>query len=304
MEALHNIVAFSQFDNTIQLLVTQAMNPALTPGTGPFSFLNLFYRAGLGQPISLIFPPPTFVNVSAYNGTPEQLQINVMREYLRIMLPNNLWFSTDTSDLCPTCSPHKQSRHIPQLIQIRGEYEKQFPSAPAQAAFPWNTSAGTTNTGFASAAQLWARYDPTRYAANFMAKFSDAVYGGTSTSPAFDATDEVPFLLQSIASFTNSSVDNETKLPPGDASMIPVFPTPLYSAFGLGARRCPGEIFNQRIIFELFDAIKCLTFYDDCTLNPSRCDPNSPDFRYPLIPLAPFKGAPDSLFVKAIQCPA
>lgn len=288
MEAIHNIVAFAQFDHTIQLLVTQAMNPALTPGTGGQSFLALFRAAGAGIGYSFVLPPP-YYNASIYTGTPEQLQINVMREYLRIMLPNNLWFSTDVSNLANS-PQHIQSRHIPQVIQIRAEYEK------AGLATQWFPAG---SPGWNSAVQLYGVYNPIRYT-SFMAKFSDAVFGGTATSPAYDVSDTTAALVASIAAFTVSPVDNETQIPSGDASMIPVFPQPIYAPFGLGARRCPGEIFNQFIILELFNTVKCLNFYDDCVLNPSRCDPSSPNYTYTPIPLAPFKARPDSLFVSSV----
>jgi len=282
MEMIHNIVAFSQFDNTVHLIVSQALNPAATtPGTGGYTFLTLFKLAGTGLPLS--FDIPGGVNPAIYVGTPEQLQINVVREYVRMMLPNNLWFSSDV-----TQPYHVQTRHVPQLIQLRAEYEK------AGIVAPWSPAG---SAGWNAALPLTGTYSPSRYAAGFMAKFSDAIVGGTATSPAFDATDLNTGLVSSIASFTRSPVDNETQIPAGDSVMIPVFPYPTFAPWGLGARRCPGEIFNQFIIFQMFQAFQNLTFYDDCTLNPSFCNPVSPSFKYPFVPLAPFKAVPDSLFV-------
>lgn len=287
IECMHNIVAFSQFDNIMQLLVTQAINAtATTPGTGGQTFLNLFKLAGQGIPLTFAVPPP-YYNFSYYNGTPEELQINVVREFMRIMLPNNLWFSKNVENTCPGCSQHTQTRHVPQLIQIRGEYEKA--AIPA----PWFPAG---SAGWNAAAALYARYDPSRYS-SFPARFSNAVLSGTNTVPAFDYNDTAPGLLCNIAAFTRSPVDGETQIPVGDSSMIPVFPQPIYATFGLGARRCPGEIFNQFVILEIFKAVQCLNFYDDCKLNPTRCNPLSPDYRYRPVALAPFKAAPDSIFV-------
>jgi hypothetical protein len=287
LEAMHNMGAFSQYNNIFQMIATQTINPSgTTPGTGGQTFLDLFKLAGQGIPITFALPPPYF-NTTFYNGTPEELQLNVIREFMRIMLPNNLWFSRNVQNNCAGCSNHTQARHIPQLIQIRAEYEK---AALATQWFP----AGSP--GWNSAAALYARYDPSRYT-GFAAKFSDSVFSGNNTTPAFDHNDTAAGLLCSIAAFTNSPIDNETTLPSGEGSMIPVFPNPIYAPFGLGARRCPGEIFNQFVILELFKAIQCLNFYDDCTLNPSFCDPFSPNFKYKPVALAPFKSAPDSIFV-------
>lgn len=290
IEAMHNIVAFSQFDNTIHLIITQHMNTSLTPGTGGQSFLNLFKLAGTGVGVAIV--PPG--NATFYAGDPEVLQLDVIREYLRIMLPNNLWFSKNVNNACPGCSPHTQTRHIPIFIQIRGEYEK-----AGLGALPWNPA---NQPGFVAARNLYALYNPHRYSA-FPGKFSDAIFGGNNTSPAYDYNDTAAGLLCGVTAFHNASADNETVIPNGDDEMIPVFANPIYAAFGLGARRCPGEIFNQFVILELFKAVQCLNFYDDCTLNPTRCIPGSPDFKYGPIPLAPFKSAPDSLFVLNYTCP-
>jgi hypothetical protein len=297
MEMIHNIVAFAQFDHTVQLLVTQSMNPGLTPGTGGLSFLQLYRRAAAGIPISFALPPP-YYNFSLYNGTAEELKLNVVREYLRIMLPNNLWFSTDSTNNCTGCSQHTQTRHIPQLIQIRGEYEKA--NLNLSPSHPWSPAG---SAGWTAASQLYGRYDPMRYT-NFMAKFSDASFGGTATSPAFDASDLPQALASSIDSMTRSPIDNETVIPTGEDAMFPVFTNPIYAPFGLGARRCPGETFNQFLITELFETLQCLQFYDDCTLNPDKCLPASPMYQYTPVPLAPFKAVPDSLFVLNTNCPA
>jgi hypothetical protein len=297
LEAIHNIVAFSQFDHTVQLLVTQSINPSLTPGTGGLSFLQLYRRAAAGIPISFALPPP-YYNFSLYNGTAEELKLNVVREYMRIMLPNNLWFSKDVTNNCTGCSQHTQTRHIPQMIQIRGEYEKaNLNFSPSH---PWSPAG---SAGWTAASQLYGRYDPMRYT-NFMAKFSDASFGGTATSPAFDASDLPQALASSIDSMTRSPIDNETVIPTGEDAMFPVFTNPIYAPFGLGARRCPGETFNQFLITELFETLQCLQFYDDCTLNPDKCLPASPMYQYTPVPLAPFKAVPDSLFVLNTNCPA
>jgi hypothetical protein len=137
-----------------------------------------------------------------------------------------------------------------------------------------------------------------------MAKFSDASFGGTATSPAFDASDLPQALASSIDSMTRSPIDNETVIPTGEDAMFPVFTNPIYAPFGLGARRCPGETFNQFLITELFETLQCLQFYDDCTLNPDKCLPASPMYQYTPVPLAPFKAVPDSLFVLNTNCPA
>ena len=46
--------------------------------------------------------------------------------------------------------------------------------------------------------------------------------------------------------FHNSSIDNETVIPCGADKLIPVFDKPLYTPFGLGYRRCAGELLTYR----------------------------------------------------------
>ena len=51
--------------------------------------------------------------------------------------------------------------------------------------------------------------------------------------------------------FFNSIKDNQTVIPHGSGNQIPVFDTPLYTSFGLGYRRCPGELLSYRVISKL-----------------------------------------------------
>lgn len=296
IEAIHNIVAFAQYNNVVQLMVNQSLFPAATPPVllGQ-TFFSVFRAAtnGTGFAVNVLTSPPSFSN---FSGDPEILQINVVREFVRIMLPNNLWFSNNISNNCVGCSNHTQTRHIPQLIEIRAEYDRLVAAGILnETTAPWFPA---NSIGFTTAQAVYAAYNPTRYA-DFPGRFSNAVFGGNNTVPAYDYNDTVAGLLDSVAAFYTHPLDNETLIPSGDGEMIPVYKFPTYAPFGLGARRCAAEIFNQFVILELFKALQCLTFYDDCS--PSRnatfCNVNSTNYRYTPIPLAPFKAVPDSLFV-------
>lgn len=284
-EATHAIINFGPLVNAVDLLVTQSITPIpLTNGTFGFSFLRLFQlaRAGKGQVFNPANGQPVLTPL--YNGTAEQLEINVVREFIRIMLPDNIFVSTDTQSDCSRCV-HTEARHIPQLIEIRAEYEK-----ANLFNLTWSPAA-PTSAGWVRATQIYGFYDPTRYL-GFMANYSSNVCLNDTTLA----------LLTESETFSQSPIDNETLLPPGERELIPVFKQPIYAGFGLGARRNPYEILIQYVLLKLFDRVQCLTFKDICTTNRSLCNSSPP----PLIPLAPLKSAPDSLFVvQPIQpCPS
>lgn len=297
-EAIRAITAFGPLINAVKQVVTQEISHIpITNGTFGYSFLKLFRLAGEGH--GVVFNPPPTAVLNGYNGTSTQFEINVVREFLRIMVPDNLLVSTDTQNNCDGCSNHTQARHIPQLIELRAEYDKLVLAGLDPITNPW--SPAPTAIGWIKAVQQYDLYNPTRYL-NFMASY-DALICEDGCSACLTPSDKPTALLASIEAFTNSTVDGETLIPPGETVFIPVFPQPIYAPFGLGATRNPYESLIQYILVRLFDTIECLHFVNVCTANPALCNVASDSFLYPLIPLAPVTSAPDSLFVSSIQCP-
>ena len=290
-EAIHAIVYFGPLVNAVNLVVKQEISPVtMTKGTLGYSFLKLFRLAGEGK--GVVFNPPSDVVENGYPGTAPQFEVNVVREFLRLMLPDNLLVSTDTQNNCVGCAPHTQSRHIPRLIELRAEYDR---AGLDTNAFPW--SPAPSAPGYIKAQELYSLYDATRYNASFMASYNDIVCIDTFSSCSRQG--ESAALISSIESFSTSMVDGETQSPPGEYQFIPVFEHPIYAPFGLGSTRNAYESLIQYTLVKLFDTIECLHFVDACVDNPALCAVGSVH-----IPLAPVTTAPDSFFVYNIECPA
>lgn len=86
--------------------------------------------------------------------------------------------------------------------------------------------------------------------------------------------------------FELSPIDNETVLDKCNPAMMPVYKTLLYTPFGLGNRRCAGEIFNMLFLTNLMGRFVNLNFTT-----------RQPQADYPLIPTAAFLPIPDNFFV-------
>lgn len=289
-EAIRAITSFGPLVNAVNLIVNQSIIPTVAAGACGRTFLELFTLASNG--VGRAFTAGCAAEVVYPGGNAEQLSINVVREFLRILVPDNLLVSTDQETGCvgPTCSIHTQARHVPQLIEIRAEYDR------AGLVTPWTPA--PIAAGFISARNIFGFYNPTKYVASFTAAYSDAVCNETC-SACLSPTDKTPGLLSIINSFTKSAVDSETPLPPGEGNLIPVFPQPIYAPFGLGSTRNAYEILIQYTLLRLFDTIKCLQFVNVCQLDPGSplCDPTDPSFTDSLIPLAPLLAVPDAFFV-------
>lgn len=285
-EMIYGIVSFGPLLNSVNSVVSQQINPALNLGTCGFSFLRLFTLASQGT-AQLFNATCGQLTTPTYTGTPEQLEINVVREFLRITIPNPLSASTDTANNCAGCATHTQARHSFQLIEIRAEYDRLYPTQAQKDAAPW--SPAFNSIGWNASQTAFGGYNPTKYAGVFNASYSDAVCDN-NCSACLGINDTTQGTLNSINSFTVSTVDGETALPSGESSLIPVFETPRYAVFGLGAERNPYELLTQYTLLKLFDAIKALQFTNQCATTPNNCN-------FALIPLAPLRAARDSLFV-------
>ena len=76
--------------------------------------------------------------------------------------------------------------------------------------------------------------------------------------------------------FHYSSIDNETVIPCGADQLIPVFDKPLYTPFGLGYRRCAGELLTYRFVDKLLNFLtnykikKNSAITNDITIGPCK----------------------------------
>ena len=131
------------------------------------------------------------------------------------------------------------------------------------------------------------QYNPNQYNLAFQTSFEYCLDPPVTTNPtpAFNPADF----------FQVSPVDNETVIPKSNRQMQPVFDKPIYTPFGLGYRRCAGEIFVYLVTLKIFEKFQVL-FNDPQLSGDTRFE-----FRvgvYPPITPAPFTFVPDNIFVK------
>lgn len=261
MEAIHNIIAFSQFNNTLFLLIRDKVQGTPNP-----------------LPPSLVLPPPFeyvkgpaikydfFTRMKA--AFTDAARIDVCREAYRLLVPNNTSFSR-VVQANPNPNVTIQGRHLHQLLMINNEANIVLPSQP----YPPNTVIPGQVAYFI--------YNTQRYAA-FQADFTTNVCPVPSPPP--------PTANYNPADgFIISNIDNETVLQKCNPKMIPVYPKPTYASFGLGYRRCPGEMFNYFITIKMIQKYAGLNFYFV----------ESPPPGTQLVTLAPFFAAPDNIYARS-----
>jgi hypothetical protein len=220
-EAVHNIVAFSQFTNVLYSIIFTGINPT--------------------NPINPALPPyPNFLELYGAAATSED-KLNVVREAFRILMPN----SNSFSKVNPEDGINIQSRHIHQQIAI----------------------SNMPGPDLASKTAAYFTYNPGLYA-GFPANFD----GLDLLTPNTDFETNLP----------TSPLDEETVINlPRD--FIPIFPRPIYTPFGLGYRRCAGEIFVYLVIEMLMEQFRQAKY----EIKPGT---------YPTIYVAAFKGVADNIF--------
>ena len=84
--------------------------------------------------------------------------------------------------------------------------------------------------------------------------------------------------------FHYSSIDNETVIPCGADKLIPVFNKPLYTPFGLGYRRCAGELLTYRFVDQLLNFLTNYKITQDSEITGD-------------IAVGPAKRAPNNFFI-------
>lgn len=264
-ECVHNIVAFSQFSNVIFSTVYAGLhpyNPIFGP-TGP-------------TPLPGFPTYPNFLveyaNASGATGaTGPNNKLNVIRESYRLLVPNSLSFSLVNPGPSGPLTPVIKSRHFHQPIMISN-------SSPVG---PYG-STGSALT--ANQAYNYFKYTPALY---------DGPGATGPTGPSFNSNLDdlvgIPVVTDVLATSVTSPLDRETVVdnttnPP--RPIVPIFAKPIYTPFGLGYRRCAGEMFSYLVTEKIFDKFSTVE-YEERT-----------DIVYPLVSIAPFKRVQDNIFVK------
>lgn len=251
-EALHNIIAFNQFLNVFYLMIRDQYGPGTLVPTG--------------------LPSPTFQYIkynfvqSFCNAVTNEDQLDVIREFFRLTVPNSASFSR-VEQFPADNSVVIQGRHVHQAIMFSND-------------------------------PTYTTYKPSLYD-NFTFDFNSAM---DSECPP-PTCPKCPYLvpvnpLKNVVpevKLRQSTIDNETVIErtcpftdPGKA--IPVFANkpaglgPVYTPFGLGYRRCAGEMFSYFVTVKLFERFKSIPF----KFNPLITTPS--------IAVAPFTLVPDNIF--------
>lgn len=222
-EAVHNMVAFSQFTNVIYSTIYASLRPT--------------------NPLNAALPPYPNFFVKYAEATSGVARLNVVRELYRLLVPNSGSFSRVNSEDPLSLT----STHFHQSIMVQN------------------------SPGTSQAQQLgsYFTYDTSRYG-DFSASF-DNIIG-------------MPVDNDYLTTLPTSPLDQETVVQ-ASSPLIPIFPKPTYTPFGLGYRRCAGEILVYLVTERLLEQFGRVQF-----------EIREPGSSYPTIFIAPFKGVPDNIF--------
>jgi len=107
--------------------------------------------------------------------------------------------------------------------------------------------------------------------------------------------DGIPVVTDILSASITSPLDQETvvdttTIPP--RPIVPIFAKPIYAPFGLGYRRCAGEMFSYLVTEKIFDKFSTVEYEERPTID------NPLPLTYPLVSIAPFKRVSDNIFVK------
>ena len=217
-------------------------------------FTNVIFSvvyAGL-HPINPLNPAlPQYKNfLVEYTAAPtSDDKLNVVREAYRILAPNSASFSL-VKPVVPDANVLK-ARHFHQSIMISN-----LPGTQPQQLGAYFT------------------FNPTQYNANFRTNLDNLV--------------GLPVVTNILETSTTSSLDQETVVDTSTLPVrpiVPIFPKPIYAPFGVGYRRCAGEMLSYLITEKLFSKFSTVTFEQRAGV-------------YPLVSIAPFKRVSDDIFVK------
>lgn len=258
-EVVHNIIAFSQFTNVIFSTVWVVLNPnnPLNPQLLPKypNFFNKYKEACGGEQ-----------------------KLNVVRELFRILVPNSSSFSNVIPKIPDPNLNDIQSRHLHQSIMISNvpvpnPLPPPFDTLPVPGPTPQEIALQRRQ---AYQAYVYFTYNPNQYLGNSTLDNLDK----------YKVVDDFTKTLQTSTRDQETVVDITTR---ETEYIIPIFPKPTYTPFGLGYRRCPGEIMVYNVVEVMLEKFRQADF----EIRP--IDPN-----LPLVSIAPFKQVPDNIFVKRL----
>lgn len=256
-EAMHNWIAYRQFMHITDLVAEQSIQKYgaqfrfILPDNN--DFLTLWGTMTEGSEIN---------------------KVNMWREMMRLLLPNNAWFSRKpNAQKDPASVFYQRAINIPAFIQL---------------------GVASDSPNFTIKGQAYASsFNLSRYSPTFDVRLSDSLDVTTSIDKRtdyilFNQTDTPAYLSQVMREMGISTVDSETLSHKDEANMFPVFDKPHYAAFGLGWRACAGQnlvtIYGVRFMEKFYK----LRFIKNASITS------------PMIPQAPLKSVPDNIFVDQV----
>jgi hypothetical protein len=199
-------------------------------------FLNILFKlvidkiSGTPQPVVGTIQYNFFARHTAVLADPVA-RLNVVREVMRLTVPNAVSFSKVEDPAQP--GVFITSRLLHQSLMV-----------------------SATGTLFSNPAAYFG-YNPGLYSA-----FID--YNTSIASTSCSADDSAPSAAYSPdARFTRANVgaDNQTFIDVNNVKIVPVFTTPIYATFGLGYRRCAGEILVYDIVDMMLEIFAPLNWF-------------------------------------------
>lgn len=233
-EALHNIIAFNQFTNTMYQIIYTSLHPQnnvqLPPGSPPLpNYPNFFkeYLNAKNQP-------------SVINGTIKEsdAKLNVIREIFRLLVPNSASFSR----VYPSQpdSNRIRSMHLHQQIMISNNQ----PMGPLPGVYRYFT------------------YNPDQYNNTFKSNLD-----GLRDLEVVESENLRKMFVQSP--IDKETVIDVTPTPEGVRPIVPIYDRPTYAPFGLGYRRCAGETFTYLVLSKLLDKFATVEYEERPGTYPS-----------------------------------
>jgi len=239
-ESLHNIIAFNQFSNMMDLLVRP-----IADGSAAYNLFDIFKTSPT---------PPPYTDANTWKNV-------VVQEAYRLLVPNTTTFSRTTfnTEAPPPSGAAVQARHVHQVLMVQS-WGGEIPYGTPNPAVNFTTA----QTGAAA----------------------DYVFDFDATGACPDVFPNPLSQVDPTSAFEENILDGETVIDSVNPLSIPVFDTLKYTPFGLGYRRCAGEIFTYFVTIQMMERFK------DLNWSVEALTPGAPAS----VPLAPFKTVPNDLY--------